>query len=97
MASLSNDQPKIAWPTTRLSAERPSMLKMLRNTPRSSFDHLYITQSAQVQQGTWANFKGHAADGAAHPTKQHAGTGVTTIEPQLPQAGALIHSAPTPN
>src|SRR3546814_18175972 len=44
MASLSNDQRKIARPSTRLSAERASMLKMLRNTPRSSFDNLYLTQ-----------------------------------------------------
>ncbi|WP_028657401.1 DUF4142 domain-containing protein [Novosphingobium sp. B-7] len=93
LASLNNDQRKIAKPTTRLSAERASMLKMLRSTPRSSFDNLYLTQSAQVQQGNWATYKGYAEDGADQSLKQVAGNGVPIIEQQLQQGGALLPSA----
>jgi len=97
IASLSNDQRKIARPTTRLSAERASMLKMLRSTPRSSFDNLYLTQSAQVQQGNWATYKGYAEDGADQSLKQVAGNGVPIIEQQLQQGGALLPSALSAN
>src|SRR3546814_8337104 len=69
------------------------MLKMLRNTPRSSFDNLYLTQSAQVQQGNWATYKGYAEDGADQSLKQVAGNGVPIIEQQLQQGGALLPSA----
>src|SRR3546814_15607995 len=88
---------KIARPTTRLSAERASMLKMLRNTPRSSFDNLYLTQSAQVQQGNWATYKGYAEDGADQSLKQVAGNGVPIIEQQPQQGGPLLPSAPPAN
>ena len=97
MASLSNDQRKIARPSTRLSAERASMLKMLRSTPRSSFDNLYLTQSAQVQQGNWATYKGYAEDGADQSLKQVAGNGVPIIEQQLQQGSALLPSSLSAN
>jgi predicted outer membrane protein len=97
MASLSNDQRKIARPSTRLSAERASMLKMLRSTPRGSFDNLYLTQSAQVQQGNWATYKGYAEDGADQSLKQVAGNGVPIIEQQLQQGSALLPSSLSAN
>lgn len=93
MASLNNDRRKIARPSMRLSAERASMLKMLRRTPRSSFDNLYLTQSAQVQQANWAAYKGYAEDGADEPLRQVAGNGVPIIEMQLQQGGNLLPSA----
>lgn len=97
LASLNNDQRRIARPTTRLSAERASMLKMLRSTPRGSFDNLYLTQSAQVQQGNWAAYKGYAEDGVDQSLKQVAGNGVPIIEQQLQQGGALLPSALSAN
>jgi predicted outer membrane protein len=93
VASLTNDQRRIARPATRLSAERASMLRMLRRTPRSSFDNLYLTQAAQVQQGNWATYKGYAEDGADQSLKQVAGNGVPIIEQQLQQGDALLPSA----
>lgn len=96
-ASLNNDQRRIARPTTRLSAERASMLKMLRSTPRGSFDNLYLTQSARVQQGNWATYKGYAEDGADQSLKQVAGNGVPIIEQQLQQGDALLPSALSAN
>jgi predicted outer membrane protein len=93
LASLNNDRRKIARPTTRLSAERASMLKMLRHTPRGSFDNLYLTQAARVQQGNWAAYKGYATDGADQSLKQVAGNGVPIIEQQLQQSDALLPSA----
>lgn len=93
LASLNNDQRKIAKPTTRLSANRAAMLKMLRKTPRSGFDNMYLTQSAKVQQGNWAVYKGYAADGADQSLKQVAGNGVPIIEQQLTQGDALLPSA----
>src|SRR3546814_14804117 len=51
MASLSNDQRKIARTTTRLSAERASMPKMLRKTPRRSFANHYLPHSPQAPPG----------------------------------------------
>jgi predicted outer membrane protein len=97
LASLNNDQRRIARPTTRLSAERASMLKMLRGTPRGSFDNLYLTQSARVQQGNWATYKGYAEDGADQSLKQVAGNGVPIIEQQLQQGDALLPSALSAN
>ncbi len=97
LASLNNDQRRIARPATRLSAERASMLKMLRNTPRGSFDNLYLTQSAQIQQGNWAAYKGYAEDGADQSLKQVAGNGVPIIEQQLRQGDALLPSALSAN
>jgi putative membrane protein len=97
LASLSNDQRKIAKPSSALSAERASMLKMLRNTPRSSFDNLYLTQSAQVQKTSWATYKGYAEDGADQSLKQVAGNGVPIIEQQLQQGVALLPSALSSN
>jgi predicted outer membrane protein len=97
LASLNNDQRRIARPTTRLSAERASMLKMLRSTPRGSFDNLYLTQSARVQQGNWATYKGYAEDGADQSLKQVAGNGVPIIEQQLQQGDALLPSALSAN
>lgn len=88
LASLNNDQ-RIARPTTRLSAERALMLKLLRRTPHASFDNLYLTQSAQVQQGNWAAYKGYAEDGVDRSLKQIASNGVPIIEQQLQQGGAL--------
>ncbi|NKJ42168.1 DUF4142 domain-containing protein [Novosphingobium sp. SG720] len=93
LASLNNDQRKIAKPTTRLSANRAAMLKMLRKTPRSGFDNMYLMQSAKVQQGNWAVYKGYAADGADQSLKQVAGNGVPIIEQQLTQGDALLPSA----
>ncbi|PLR21003.1 hypothetical protein SGCZBJ_21445 [Caulobacter zeae] len=90
MASLSNDQRKIAKPARTLSAERASMLEMLRKTPRSGFDNLYLTQSANVQQANWAAYKGYAEDGTDQSLKQVAGNGVPLIEAQLQQGGALL-------
>ncbi|MFA7597598.1 MAG: DUF4142 domain-containing protein [Novosphingobium sp.] len=97
LASLNNDRRKIARPTTRLSAERASMLKMLRSTPRASFDNLYLTQSAQVQQGNGAAYKGYAEDGVDRSLKQVAGSGVPIIEQQLQQGGTLLPSALSAN
>lgn len=97
LATLNNDQRRIARPTTRLSAERASMLKMLRSTPRGSFDNLYLTQSARVQQGNWATYKGYAEDGADQSLKQVAGNGVPIIEQQLQQGDALLPSALSAN
>ncbi|QPI72147.1 DUF4142 domain-containing protein [Sphingobium sp. Cam5-1] len=97
LASLNNDQRRIARPTTRLSAERASMLKMLRSTPRGSFDNLYLTQSARVQQGNWATYKGYAEDGADQSLKQVAGNGVPIIEQQLQQGDALLPSTLSAN
>lgn len=93
IASLSNDQRKIAKPTSELSAQRASMLKMLEKTPSRSFDNLYLTQSAQVQQASWAAYKGYAQDGADQSLKQVAGNGVPIIEQQLQQGNALLPSA----
>ena len=97
LASLNNYQRRIARPTTRLSAERASMLKMLRSTPRGSFDNLYLTQSARVQQGNWATYKGYAEDGADQSLKQVAGNGVPIIEQQLQQGDALLPSTLSAN
>ncbi|AMK23179.1 DUF4142 domain-containing protein [Sphingomonas histidinilytica] len=97
VASLSNDQRKITRPTSNLSAERASMLKLLRKTPRGSFDNLYLTQSAQVQQASWATYKGYAEDGADQSLKQVAGNGVPIIEQQLQQGNALLPSALSAN
>jgi predicted outer membrane protein len=69
------------------------MLKMLRHTPRGSFDNLYLTQAARVQQGNWAAYKGYATDGADQSLKQVAGNGVPIIEQQLQQSDALLPSA----
>lgn len=96
-ASLSNDQRKIAKPSTRLSGERAAMLKMLRDTPRSGFDNLYLTQSAQVQQSNWAAYKGYAEDGADQSLRQVAGNGIPIIEQQLQQGDALLPSALSAN
>ncbi|WP_380872391.1 hypothetical protein ACFB49_33330 [Sphingomonas sp. DBB INV C78] len=90
MASLSNDQRKIAKPTSSLSADRASMLRMLEKTPKGSFDNLYLRQSAQVQQSAWASYKGYSQDGTDQPLKQVAGNGVALIEQQLRQGHALL-------
>ncbi|WP_454883322.1 DUF4142 domain-containing protein [Sphingomonas oryzagri] len=95
LSSLSNDQRKIRTPATSLSAERASMLKLLRKAPRGSFDNLYLTQSAQVGQAAWATYKGYAEDGADQSLKQVAGNGVPVIEQQLQQGNALLPSALT--
>jgi len=93
MASLSNDQRKIAKPGSRLSAERSSMLKMLRDAPSASFDNLYLTQSVKVQQGNWATYKGYAEDGSDPSLKQMAGDGAPLIAHQLQQGQALLPAA----
>ncbi len=41
---------KIAKSASDLSVERASLLKILEKTPKRSFDHLYLTRFAQVQQ-----------------------------------------------
>ncbi|MEJ5979376.1 DUF4142 domain-containing protein [Novosphingobium sp. PS1R-30] len=97
MASLTNDQRKIARPSTQLSADRNSMIEMLRKAPRSSFDNLYLTQSAQVQQASWATHKGYSQDGADQSLKQVAGNGVPMIEQQLRQGKALLPTALSAN
>lgn len=93
VASLNNEQRKITKPSSRLSAERASMLTMLRKAPRGSFDNLYLTQSAKVQQASWATYKGYAEDGVDQSLKQAAGNGVPMIEQQLQQGNALLPSA----
>lgn len=93
MASLNNDQRKIARPGSRLSADRASMLKMLRDTPSGSFDSLYLTQSVKVQQGNWAAYKGYAEDGSDQSLKQIAGNGAPLLAQQIQQGQALLPSA----
>ena len=49
MAALKNDQRTIKAPSSALSADRAALLKLLQKAPKSVFDNLYLTQSAQVQ------------------------------------------------
>ncbi|WP_343617317.1 DUF4142 domain-containing protein [Novosphingobium sp.] len=93
MASLNNLQRKFAEPGVRLSAERASMLKILRDAPSGSFDNLYLTQSVKVQQGNWATYKGYAEDGSDPSLKQVASNGAPLIAQQIQQAQALLPSA----
>ena len=93
LASLENDQRKIAKPSRALSGSRESMLKLLRNSPKGSFDNLYLTQSAEVQQSAWATYKGYAEDGVDQSLKQVAGNGVPLIERQLQDGDALLPSS----
>lgn len=67
MASLKNDQRTIKSPPTSLSSDRGALVKLLEKAPKSAFDNLYLTQSAQVQQAAWAVHKGYAQDGSNRP------------------------------
>lgn len=93
LASLNDERRRITRPAGTLSTERAAMLKLLRKAPRSAFDNLYLTQSAQVQQSAWATYKGYAEDGTDQPLKQVAGNGIPMIEQQLQQGNALLPSA----
>ncbi len=95
MASLRNDQRTIKAPSSSLSSDRAALLKLLQKAPRGSFDNLYLTQSAQVQQSAWAIYKGYAEDGTDPTLKQVAGTAVPVLEQELTNGKALIPSALT--
>ncbi len=95
VASLRNDQRTIKAPPSTLSSDRAALLRLLQRSPRGSFDNLYLTQSAQVQQAAWAVNKGYAEDGTDPALKQVAGTAVPTIEQHLTDGKALIPSALT--
>jgi len=95
MAALRNDQRTIKAPSSSLSSDRAALVKLLQKTPRGSFDNLYLSQSAQVLQATWAINKGYAQDGTDPALKQVAGTAVPTLEQELTNGKALLPSALT--
>ena len=93
MAALRNDERTIKAPASMLSSTRAAQLKLLEKAPRGSFDNLYLTQSAQVQQASWSVFKGYAIDGTDVALKQVAGEGVPQIEQGLANGKALLPAA----
>jgi putative membrane protein len=90
MASLKNDQRTIKSPPTSLSSDRGALVKLLEKAPKSAFDNLYLTQSAQVQQAAWAVHKGYAQDGTDNALQQVAGTAVPVLEQELTAGKALL-------
>ena len=67
-------------------------VKLLQKAPRSTFDNLYLTQSAQVQQAAWAVNKGYAQDGTDPALQQVAGTAVPMLENELTTGKSLTPS-----
>ncbi len=92
MAALKNDQRTIKAPPSALSADRAALLKLLQKAPKSAFDNLYLTQSAQVQQAAWAIHKGYAQDGTDPALQQIAGTAVPVLENELTTGKSLTPS-----
>jgi putative membrane protein len=92
MAALKNDQRTIKPPPSTMSADRAALLKLLQKAPKSAFDNLYLTQSAQVQQAAWAVHKGYAQDGTDPALRQVAGTAVPTLENELTTGKSLTPS-----
>lgn len=93
IAALKNDQRTIKAPPTMISADRAAQLKLLQKAPKSAFDNLYLTQSAQVQQAAWAIHKGFAQDGTDPALRQVAGTSVPILETELTTGKSLTPSA----
>ena len=89
LAALKNDQRTIKAPSSSLSADRAALLKLLQKAPKSAFDNLYLTQSAQVQQAAWAVHKGYAQDGTDPALQQVAGTAVPVLENELTTGKSL--------
>lgn len=89
LAALKNDQRTIKAPSSSLSADRAALLKLLQKAPKSAFDNLYLTQSAQVQQAAWAVNKGYAQDGTDPALQQIAGTAVPVLENELTTGKSL--------
>jgi putative membrane protein len=92
LAALKNDQRTIKAPPSNLSADRAALLKLLQKAPKSAFDNLYLTQSAQVQQAAWAVHKGYAQDGTDPALQQVAGTAVPVLENELTTGKSLTPS-----
>lgn len=92
LAALKNDQRSIKAPSTTLSADRAALLKLLEKAPKSAFDNLYLTQSAQVQQAAWAVNKGYAQDGTDPALQQVAGMAVPVLENELTTGKSLTPS-----
>jgi putative membrane protein len=92
LAALKNDQRTIKAPSSGLSADRAALLKLLQKAPKSAFDNLYLTQSAQVQQAAWAVNKGYAQDGTDPALQQIAGTAVPVLENELTTGKSLTPS-----
>lgn len=93
ISALKNDQRSIKAPPTTMSADRSAQLKLLQKAPKSAFDNLYLTQSAQVQQAAWAVHKGFAQDGTDPALRQVAGTSVPILETELTTGKSLTPSA----
>lgn len=92
MAALKNDQRTIKAPSSALSADRATLVKLLQKAPKSAFDNLYLTQSAKVQQAAWAIHKGYAQDGTDPALQQIAGTAVPVLENELTTGKSLTPS-----
>lgn len=93
MASLVNQDRKIAKPATRLSSQRQASIDLLRKAPRASFDTLYLQQVSDTAPAMWALNKGYAQDGADPILRQVATTYAPVIEQRYQGAKGLIPAA----
>lgn len=93
MASLSNQDRKIAKPATRLSSQRQASIDLLRKAPRASFDTLYLQQVSDTAPAMWALNKGYAQDGTDPTLRQVATTYVPVIEQRYQGAKGLMPAA----
>ena len=90
MSALSNGDRKIARPSMTLPTDKAANIKLLKSTPKASFDNIYLTQQVEAHQQAWSLNKGYALDGTDASLKQVAATTVPTIEQHLAQAKALM-------
>ena len=93
MAALSNNDRKIAKPSTMMSADNDAKLALLKKAPKASFDDLYLQQQTQAHQTAWALHKGYATDGTDAALKQVASTAVPIVERHLGHAKGLTSGA----
>ncbi|TVV71944.1 DUF4142 domain-containing protein [Sphingomonas solaris] len=88
-AALTNNERKIQRPSTKLDTAQASNLKLLKSTPKASFDNIYLTQQIAAHQQAWALQKGYAVNGTDPALKQVAATIVPVVEQHYQQAKAL--------
>lgn len=79
IAALSNQDRKIAAPSTRLSAQNQAKLDLLRKAPKATFDQIYLQQQVETHQSILALQQTYADDGTDASLRQVATAAVPIV------------------
>ncbi len=90
MGALVNKDRTITKPSPMMSADNDAKVTLLKKTPKSSFDDIYLRQQLQAHQTAWALHKGYATQGTDPSLQQVAASAVPIVEKHLAEIKPMV-------